>query len=261
MSASLHAEWTKLRTVPGPGWLLLAVVAATVGLGAIAAGGLSCHPGRCAAGAVDATRLSLTGVQLGQVVVAVLAVLVIGGEYGTGMIRTTLTAMPRRAEVLAAKAATLTGLVLVAGTVAVLGSLLTGRLVLPGRGLTVAAGFAPLSLADGPTLRAAVGSVLYLALVALLSLGIAAIARDSATAIGAVLGLLFLFPILADVVADPAWRRHLEQLSPSVAGLSIQRTIGLDALAISPWGGLGVLAAWAAAALLAGALVLRTRDA
>ena len=258
MTATLHAEWTKLRTVSGPAWLLLAVVVATVGLGAIAVVGLSCHPGRCV---VDAPRLSLTGVQLGQVVVAVLAVLVVGGEYGTGMVRTTLTAMPRRTEVLAAKAAAVTGLVLVAGTVAVLGSFLTARLVLPGRGLTVANGFAPLSLSDGPTLRAAAGSVLYLALIALLSLGVAAVARDSATAIGVVLSLLFLFPILTEVVTDPAWKRHLEQLSPSGAGLAIQHTIGLDALAISPWHGLGVLAAWAAAALVAGALVLRSRDA
>ncbi|WP_309711488.1 hypothetical protein [Pseudolysinimonas sp.] len=85
--------------------------------------------------------------------------------------------------------------------------------------------------------------------------------RDSATAIGVVLGLLYLFPILAGVVTDADWKRRLEQLSPSGAGLAIQNTIGLDSLPISPWAGVGVLAAWAAGALLAAVLVLRLRDA
>jgi ABC-2 type transport system permease protein len=141
MTAALHAEWTKLRTVAGPAWLLLAVVASTVALSTAAVAALTCPSPGCL---VDATKLSLTGVQLGQAVVAVLAVLAFGGEYSTGMIHITLTAMPRRTSVLAAKAATVTGLVLVAGTVAVLGSLLAGRLILPGHGFTAAHGYQPL---------------------------------------------------------------------------------------------------------------------
>jgi ABC-2 type transport system permease protein len=132
----------------------------------------------------DTTKLSLTGVYLGQVLVVILAVLVISGEYTSGMIRTTLAAMPRRITVLAAKAATLTGIVAASGTVAVLGSMLAGRLILPGHGFTA------LSLADEPTLRAAVRSILYLTLIALLSLGVATIVREAATSIGVVLGLL-----------------------------------------------------------------------
>jgi hypothetical protein len=77
---------------------------------------------------------------------------------------------------------------------------------------------------DGPTLRAAAGSVLYLALIALLSLGTATAVRDSATAIGIVLGLLYLFPIIAQLVTDPHWQRHLQQLGPMTAGLTIQAT-------------------------------------
>jgi ABC-2 type transport system permease protein len=210
---------------------------------------------------VDTTKLSLTGVQLGQAVVAILAVLVISGEYSTGMIRITFAALPRRLGVLAAKAALVTGLVLAAGALAVLGGLLAGRLILPGHGFTAAHGFAALSLAHGPTLRAAAGSVLYLALVALLSLGVAAMVRDSAVAIGVILALLYLFPIVATVTSDPKWQRHLEQIGPMTAGLAIQATTGLRSLPISPWAGLGVLAAWAAGALLAGGLLLRQRDA
>ena len=258
MSQALHAEWTKLRTTPGPGWLLAAAVAATIAVSALAAGATRCPAG--IACPVDTAKLSLTGIDLGQAVVAILGVLVISGEYSTGMIRTTLTAMPGRAAVLAAKAAVLAGLVLAAGTLAVLGSLLAGRLLLPGHGFTAARGFPPLSLADGPVLRATAGSVLYLALIALLSLGIATAIRDSAAAIGTVLGLLYLFPIIAQLV-DPHWYRHLEQIGPMTAGLAIQATTGLHSLPISPWAGLGVLAAWAAAALLAGYLLLRLRDA
>ena len=85
--------------------------------------------------------------------------------------------------------------------------------------------------------------------------------RDSAAAVGAALGLLYLFPIIAAVVTDPHWQRHLQQIGPMSAGLDIQATTGLRSLPLSPWAGLGVLAAWAAAALLAGGLLLRLRDA
>jgi ABC-2 type transport system permease protein len=255
---ALHAEWTKLRTVAASTWLLLASIALTVALGAAVTGAVTYTAG---ASNPDATKLSLSGIELGQAIVAVLGVLVISGEYGTGMIRTTLAAMPRRRTVLAAKAAVLSGAVLAAGAIAVLGSLLAARLILPGNGFTAAHGYALLSLADGPTLRAAVGSVLYLGLIALLSLGVATVVRDSATAIGVVLGLLYLFPIFAHLVTSPRIERRLEQIGPMTAGLAIQASTNLRSLPIAPWAGLGVLAAWAAAALLAGGLLLTLRDA
>jgi ABC-2 type transport system permease protein len=255
---ALRAEWTKLRTVPGPAGLLLAVVALTAGLGVVADAAASCPAPACG---LDPARVSLTGVYLSQAVAAILAVLVIGSEYGSGMITVTLTAVPRRLTVLAAKAVILAGLMLAAGTAAVLGSVLAGRLLLPGRGFTAAHGYPPLSLGDGPVLRAAAGTVLYLALVTLLSLGVATAVRDSAAAIGIVLALLYLIPIITAVVSSPGWHRHLQQAAPMTAGLAIQATTGLRDLPISPWAGLGVLAAWAAAALLAGGVLLRLRDA
>ena len=259
MSPALHAEWTKIRTLASPLWLLLGTIAVTVALSAAVTSVLTCGAAGC--GGQDATKLSLTGVELGQALVAILAAGAISGEYGTGMIRTTLTAMPHRATVLAAKAVTLTGVVTAAGTIAVLGSLLAGRLILPGHGFTAARGYPALSLADGPTLRAAAGSVIYLTLIALLSLGIATAVRDAATAIGIVLGLLYLFPVLGLAVTSPGWHRHLQQVAPMTAGLEIQASTSLSTLPISPWAGLGVLAAWTAAALVAGGLLLRFRDA
>ena len=255
---ALHAEWTKLRTLPGTPWLLAALILLTVAVSAAAAAAATCPAGGCS---VDPAKLSLTGINLGQAVAAILAVLVISGEYSTGMIRTTITAMPRRTSMLAAKATIVSGLVLAAGTIAVLGSLLAGRLILPGHGFTPVHGYPALSLGDGPVLRAAAGSVLYLALIALLSLGVATMIRDAGAAIGTVLGLLYLSPIFAAVVSSPHWHNDIERYAPMSAGLTIQATTGLRGLPISPWGGLGVLAAWAAAALLAGGLLLRLRDA
>jgi ABC-2 type transport system permease protein len=128
-------------------------------------------------------------------------------------------------------------------------------------GIDPAHGYQALSLANGTVLRAAAGSVLYLALIALLSLGVATAVRDSAVSIGVVLGLLYLFPIVASVVGDADWKRHLDQISPMTAGLYIQATTDLRSLPLAPWQGLGVLAAWAAGALLADGLLLGLRDA
>jgi ABC-2 type transport system permease protein len=258
LADALHAEWTKLRTLASTGWLLLSVVALTVAVSAAADAAASCPADGCQA---DPAKLSLTGVQVGQVIVAVLAVLAVSNEYSTGMIRVTLAAMPRRLTVLAAKAALVVGLVLAAGAVAALASVLLGRLILPGHGFTLAHGYQALSLADGPVLRAACGSVLYLALVALFSLGVATAVREAAVAIGFVLALLYVFPIVGSVASNPHWQRHLEQIGPMTAGLYIQVTVGVKALPLTPWQGLGVLAAWAFGALLLGAALLRLRDA
>ena len=255
---ALHAEWTKARTVAGPGALLLAAVALTAAVGLVAANAVSCPGQACQ---VDPAKVSLTGIYLSQAVVAIIAVTAVSGEYSTGMIRLTLAATPRRWRVLAAKAAVVGTATLVTGAVAVLASVLAGSVLLARHGIDAVHGYEVLSLGRGPVLRAAAGSVLYLGLVALLGLGVAAMVRDSAVAIGTVLGLLYLFPIVASFVGVPAWHRHLDQASPMTAGLYIQATTNLRALPLTPWQGLGVLAAWAAGALLAGGLLLRFRDA
>jgi ABC-2 type transport system permease protein len=260
---ALRAEWTKLRTLASTWWLLTAAVALTVMVGAAVAAAVQCHPLGCAPAqtGADPVKISLAGVDLGQVAVALLAVLAVGAEYGTGMIRVTLAATPRRLVVLAAKAVVVTGWALAAAAVAVLASVLAGRLILPSRGLSAANGYTVVSLANGPDLRAALGSVLYLALIALLALGVTTAVRDSATGIGLVLGLLYLFPIISTVIPDHVLSRHLEQIAPMTAGLYIQATTGIQSLPLTPWQGLGVLALWAFSALTLGAVILRLRDA
>ena len=120
---TLHAEWTKLRTVASTGWLLLGAAALTTGVSAAVDAAATCPSSRCQA---DPAKLSLTGVQAGQAIVAIIAVLAVSNEYSTGMIRITLTAMPRRLAVLAAKATLITGLVLAVSAVAVLACVLAG---------------------------------------------------------------------------------------------------------------------------------------
>jgi ABC-2 type transport system permease protein len=102
--------------------------------------------------------------------------------------------------------------------------------------------------------------VLYLILIALLSLGVATAIRDTAVSIGAVLALLYLPPLLAQAVSDPL-RRHLEQIAPMTAGLAIQATTNPHTQIIAPWAGLGVLTAWTTGSLLVAGLLLQLRDA
>ena len=265
MTQALHAEWTKFRTVAGTWWLLAAAAVLTIVVSSAVVAAFSCSPsaGGCAAAssAADPAKLSLTGVLLGQVIIALLAVLAIGGEYGSGMIRVTLTATPRRLTAYAAKALVTLAAAAAAAVLAVGGSVLVGRLILPGRGLSAANGYLPMSLANAADLRAACGSVLYLTLIALLAFGIGAAVRDSAAGIGVVLGVLLLLPIVSIVTPDHVLARHLEQISPMTAGLYIQVTRGVDTLPLTPWQGLGVTALWAASALALGAAALRLRDA
>ncbi len=263
MGDALYAEWTKFRTLAGSWWLLLAVAALTVTVSAATAAEFHCPPGACTSRltGADPARLGLAGVYLGQVIIALFAVLAIGGEYGNGMIRLTLTAVPRRLTAFAAKALVVVAAALAAGVLAVGGSVLAGALILPGRGLSAANGYQALSLGDGADLRAACGSVLYLTLVALLAFGVTAAVRDAAAGIGLVLGLLLLFPIMSAVIPDEVLARHLEQVAPMTAGLYVQATVGLDTLPLTPWQGLGITALWALGALALGAAVLRLRDA
>jgi ABC-2 type transport system permease protein len=258
MTAAVYAEWTKLRTVTATAWLLIGAVALTIGVSLAVA--LATHQSPGIGGGQDPTKLALTGVDLGQAVIAVIAVLTISEEYGTGMIRTTLTAIPRRLVLLEAKAVNVAGLTLFAGVLGVVGCLLAGRLLLPGAGFDPAHGYALVSIGHGPTLRAAAGSTLYLVLIALLALGVATTIRDTPVSIGAVLALLYLPPLLAQIVSGPL-RRHIEQIAPMTAGLAIQATTHLHDLPIAPWTGLGVLAAWATASLLIAGALLGRRDA
>lgn len=248
MRWALQAEWLKLRTVVSTPLLLLGTLVLTAGLDAISIAATRCAAVACGH---DPGKVSLLGVEVGQAAVAVLAVHAVSGEYGTGMIRVTFAAMPRRSLVLAAKALLVTALVLGAAAASVLVSVLLAR---------SAPGFRGVAVTSGPMLRAAFGSVLYLGLIAALATGVAAAIRDGAVSTGMVLGLLYLFPVVG-VAFGPLWQRHVAQVAPMLAGLDVQATGGLRTLPLAPWQGLGVLALWAVGALALGAVLTERRDA
>lgn len=255
MRPAIRAEWAKTWSDPAAGWLLAGLVAATIAVSGVTIGTARCPAAACGA---DPARISLAGVYLGQAVAALAGVLALGGEYATGMIRVTLTAVPHRGRLLAAKALVLAGPVLAASALAVGAAMLAGLAVLPGHGFTPGHGF---DLASWAALRAWCCATAYLTLVALLGLGVTAIVRDSAAATGVVLGVLYLFPVTAALIGGQAVARRLEQIGPLSAGLDSQTTVDLRGLPLTPWQGLGVVALWAGGAVVLGGVLLWLRDA
>jgi ABC-2 type transport system permease protein len=265
---ALRAEWTKLRSVPASGWAAVATVGLTVLLSAFVCGSVSTRGGDPAhPGDEDVVMLSLSGVYLSQIAVVALAVTAVTAEYASGMIRVSFLANPRRRLVLAAKAAVVGAAVLAAGLVASLLSFSAGQPILAGNGFTATNGYPPASLADPPALRAVAGSAVYLALLALLSVGAGAIMRHAAAAITTVLGLLFVPLVALSFLPERLWE-PVQRFAPMTAGLAVQSTAGsLELIAgrsarpVGPWAGLGILAAWAAAALLLAFALVERRDA
>jgi ABC-2 type transport system permease protein len=252
----LRAEWTKARTLPSTPWLLIGLVALTVAVGALAAASL--HVRDCADPAncgEDFAKLSLAGLWLSQAVAVVIGVLALGNEYGTRMITVTVAAVPGRLRALAGKATVVLVLVVAAAVPGVVAAYALARTIFAGNDFPLP------DAVTAASVRAAGGTVLYLVLVALLALGVAAVVRDTAGALSTVLALLYATPALALVVSDPIWHERLQRFSPLTAGMAIQATTNLDALPIGPWRGLGVLAAWTAVALLAGTVCFLVRDA
>ncbi|MFI2647699.1 ABC transporter permease [Micromonospora fulviviridis] len=257
---ALRAEWTKLRTLPSTGWLMLLTVAGTVGVGFAVTGSL--HYAHCDSPCtLDLTKLSLAGVRLGQVGIVILAVLTVTAEYSTRTIQPTLVAVPRRLLVVLGKLGVLAVVGAATGVLVVAGSLAAGRATLPGNGFTAAHGFPALSLADDLTRRAAIGTVLYTGLVTLLGAGLGLLLRDTAGAVTAGLALLYGSPVVAMFVTDPAWQHRIHRFAPMDAGLTIQSTRNLAAEHIGPWAGLGVLSVYVAAAVIGGLIVFQGRDA
>ncbi len=259
---ALGAEWVKLRTVRSTAWSLLTLVGVSALFSALACwesetmGG---SPGR--PGDNDIVLDSLAGIWFGQIGAAVLAVLAITSEYSTGMIRTTFAASPRRRAVLAAKATVVGAAVLVVGLATSAVCFLFGQEILQGNGFTYENGYPGQSLADAETFRAVAGSAVYLAMLAVFSLGVGTILRHTAGAITIVLAVV-LAPVIAIGFLPEHVAEWFEKYSLMGAGLSIQQTVERpDNIPLGPWGGLAVVTAYAAVALLFAVVSIARRDA
>ncbi len=250
----INAEWIKFRSLRSTWFSLGAAVLATIGLGILVTalrGNDLARNGGIPDGE-DFVRISLGGVLLAQLAAGVLGVLMITGEYSTGMIRASLSAVPKRNAVLLAKATVLAGATFVLGGVACLLAFLGGQASLSSHHFG-------LSLADPGALRSVIGGAVYLALIALLGLGCGFIFRSTGGALATLFGLLLVLPIL--VQAFPSgFRDDVQKYLPLNAGIEVMSTVN-DGSVLSPISGILVLALWAAVALAIGWIMLRRRDA
>jgi ABC-2 type transport system permease protein len=268
----VRSEWIKLRTLRSTFWCYLIVIVLTIGLAALVAsaipadGAVGARAGAAAAAPVapDSTWLTVStiGVTFGQLVVAVLGALMITGEYGTGMIRSTFTAVPARLPAIAAKALVF-GVVTFVLTLAalVVGALLAAP-ILDGRGIHP-------DLGNGSVWLALVGAAGYLTLLGILAMAIGLIIRVSAGAIATALGLVLVVPIiftLLERLITADWPRNVAAFLPSDAGgraYAYRPTGGVTGgiLTLDGAQGLLVLAAWCVLAAVIGAVLVKRRDA
>ena len=184
--------------------------------------------------------------------IGVLGVLIITSEYATGQIRATISATPQRLTVLAAKATTFAAVALGVGLAACFSAFAIGQAVFSSKGIGA-------SLSDPGVLRAVIGGALYLAAVGVLGIGLGTIIRRTAGAIAALVGLLLVIPLVGTFLPVVVERCRREVLPRPGRHGRLQRRARPAALA--PWTGYAVLLAWTTVAMVAGAVVLRRRDA
>jgi ABC-2 type transport system permease protein len=247
------SEWTKLRSVRSTRWSLLAAVGFTIGIAALACAVVSHHwPHMSPRERADFHPLdpNLAGVQLAQLALGVLGVLVITAEYSTGMIRASMTAVPRRLPVLWGKAVVYGLVTLLLMVPSTLIAFVVGEWIFSGRHINVA-------FSDPGVARAVIGAALYLTVVGLFGLGLGAIVRNTAGGIATFAGLMFVLPPLMNVLPT-SWNNAASPYLPLQAGEAIMSTTPGNHL--SPWVGLGLLCGYAAAALAIASVLLVERD-
>lgn len=249
-----RSEWVKLISVRSTWVTLVVTVALGVGIGTLIShlAGSRYLQDRIAHATWDPTAVSFRALTISQLAIAVLGTLVVTSEYGTGMIRTTLTAVPRRGRLLGAKAAVFGIVALVAGEITAFAAFLAGQAAIGS-----AAPHAGFSQPD--VLRAVVGAGLYLAVIGLLAVAVGTALRNTAAAISTMVALLFVLPGL--VQALPAsWSNVITEWWPTEAGSQIY-AVQRDAHSLAAWSGFAVLVVFTAAVFALAQWVLVKRDA
>ncbi|MFE5403798.1 ABC transporter permease subunit [Streptomyces sp. NPDC056580] len=250
----IRSEWTKIRSVSSTAWTLSLAVLVTIALGMLISALTRSQFGDMPVGerlSFDATVVSFAGMTLGQLAMIVFGVLVVSGEYSTGMIRVSLAAVPRRGAFLFGKIAVATALALVVGMVTSFAAFFLGQAML---------GSLRTHIDDPGVLRAVIGGGLYMTLIAVFSMGVATMLRSPLLSLGILMPFFFLVSnILGNVDATKKVGRFL----PDQAGSRIMQVVPRigDDTPYGPWGGLGIMALWVAAALAGGYALLKRRDA
>ncbi|MGH3204972.1 MAG: ABC transporter permease [Streptosporangiaceae bacterium] len=299
LRGAIASEFTKIRSVRSTYWTLAALLVVSIGIGAAitagAAANMSHNPGNKAG--FDATQISLIAFfEIGQLIIAVVAALAITSEYSTGMIRTSLTAQPRRGTIYAAKAIVLTSVTLIVSLITSFIAFFVGQALLSGHGVSASLFHSVtipqnsnVNCPQGPgggggggglppgckvtfsgidvihpstVLMAIIGCALFVTLVALIAFGVGALVRHTAAAIAIAIAALFIIPVLEQALPSE-WRWDIMRFLPDAANQVVSVTIGDNANQHlwSAWPQLGVTALWAAGLVAAGAYLFRKRDA
>jgi len=251
----LLSEFTKFRSLRSTMWTLLAAVVLMIGLGALfsAANASQYHTRTAAAMAgFDPVTASLNGVIFAVVAFGVLGVLLMGGEYSTGMIRSSLTAVPRRLPVLWGKLAVFAGSIFPVSLVASFLSFFLGQALLNSHHLGV-------SITAHDALRSVIGAALYLTVAGLIGVALGALLRHTAAGITTFASLFFVIPLLARWL-PASISSHLGPYLPPNAGGAIWGGVDVPN-PLSPWTGFALVCGYAAVLIGAGAWRLRRSDA
>lgn len=248
------SEWTKLYSLRSTRYALLATVLMTIGFGIIASAATVSRWGSMTAAdkaSFDPLSTSLLGVSFGVLSIGVLGVMLIAGEYTTGMIRSTMTAVPKRLPVLWGKAGVYAVVAFVLAVPSALVAFFAGQAILSGKHLQIA--FSHPGVAG-----AVLGAAGYLTLVGLFAMGLAAILRNTAAGIATFAGVMFVIPPLVSILPSSI-SDSIDPYLPSSAGEAMM-SIGHHANTLSPWAGLAVFAGYVAVAIAAAAVLLVRRD-
>ncbi|MFI8103568.1 ABC transporter permease [Streptomyces sp. NPDC086023] len=254
--AVLKSEWTKIRTVSSTTWTLISALVVTVALSAALSALMKSQFENLSdleRATFDPTLISFSGMVLGQLAMVVFGVMVVGTEYSSGMIRTSLAAVPQRATFLFSKIAVAGLLALVVGLATSFLSFFLGQALL---------GTHHTSIGEPHVLRAVIGAGLYMALIAVFSMGVTAMLRSSMLSLGILVPFFFL---ISQILSAVPKAKEVARYFPDQAGAKIMQVVpnamGGDEAPYGPWGGLGIMLVWVAASLVGGYLVLKRRDA
>jgi hypothetical protein len=260
IGGALRSEWTKLRSVRSTVWSLAATIVAVIGIGIIASAATAAQ---WRTGKIDdrllfdPTSRSLSGFFIGQLALGVLGALTISAEYGTGAIRSSFAAIPRRPLVLAAKAIMFGAVALAVAEAVSFSAFFIGQALMSGSAPTA-------TLSQPGVLRAVAGGGLFLTVLGLFALGLGSIVRHTAGAITTFVALLLILPLV--VAAFPASIGHpIGRYLPLIIGNNMTaaspRGAHPDFLpGFAPWTGFGLMCVYAAVALVVGAVVMVRRD-
>ncbi len=252
----LLSEWTKFRSLRSTVWTLLAAVVLSIGIGALfsAVSASQYHTFSPADKAsFDPVSTSLNGMVFAQLAIGVLGVLLISGEYSTGMIRSSLTAVPRRLPVLWAKLGVFAGVVFSVTLVTSFVSFFLGQALLSSQHLNVA-------ISAPGALRSVIGTALYATVAGMIGMALGGLLRNTAAGISTFAAVFFVIPPLTDLLPS-SWSSHFVQYLPSNAGEVLFGGARGLAHPLAPWTGFGLLCAYAAVMIGFAAWRLRRADA